>query len=80
MVDRTEFELEVVERLARLEIKIDSANGTVKKVCADVEVLKKESIIQKAQWDLMKKLSALTVGLIGVVATVVPILVAAHII
>lgn len=75
-----EFQLDVVQRLARIETKMDTQNGIVKKNCEDIVVLQKKSITHDAQWSLIKKLSAVIASAIGIAATVLPILISLKVI
>ena len=74
-MDNEEFQLEVVQRLTRIETKMDVQNGTVKQNSKDIQILNDKSKVHDAQWSLMKKLSAVGIGIIGIVSTVIPILV-----
>jgi hypothetical protein len=73
--DNKEFELEVIERLTRLETKVDYANGTVKTLCTDVSVLKEENLISEVQWKTIKRGFATIGGVLGVISVVLGIVV-----
>lgn len=75
-----EFQLEVIERLTRIETKQDSTNGIVKKNCEDIGTLQKKDIVRDTQWSLLKKLGAGGVTILGVSLSVLTFLIASHII
>jgi len=76
MTDRTEFELEVVQRLARIETKMDVQNGTVKKNCEDITNLEKSADKLSTQFSTVKKVLIVIGSGIGVLSTIVGIVLA----
>jgi len=76
MTDRTEFELEVVQRLTRIETKMDIQNGIVKKNCEDITNLEKSSDKLSVQFSTVKKVLIVIGSGIGVLSTIVGIVLA----
>jgi len=76
MTDRTEFELEVVQRLARIETKMDIQNGIVKKNCEDITNLENSANKLSTQFSTVKKVLIVIGSGIGVLSTIVGIVLA----
>jgi hypothetical protein len=76
MTDRTEFELEVVQRLTRIETKMDIQNGIVKKNCEDITNLEKSADKLGTQFSTVKKVLIVIGSGIGVLSTIVGIVLA----
>jgi len=75
MTDRTEFELEVVQRLTRIETKMDIQNGIVKKNCEDIDILKDANLENITERKTIKKMLVAIGSAIGVISTVLGIIV-----
>jgi len=76
MTDRTDFELEVVQRLTRIETKMDIQNGIVKKNCEDITNLDKSANKLSTQFSTVKKVLIVIGSGIGVLSTIVGIVLA----
>ena len=64
------FKLEVVNRLARIETKLDSQIEIVKKACTDIVVLQKKTDASETQYNTIKKMCVGTVGSITAILSI----------
>ena len=71
-----DFQLDVIDRLARLETKIDAFNGTQKKSCDKIEELEKRVNNSDTQLSTIKKCFIAVGAIIGVISTCLGIVMA----
>ena len=76
MTDRIEFELDVVQRLTRIEEKMDNQITRVDKICIDVKVLEDKELAADGERRMLKKVVAVIGGSIGIISTIIGIMVA----
>jgi hypothetical protein len=57
-IKEQDFQLDVIDRLARIETKMDAQNGVVKQAVIDIRNLKEKATMHDAQWKLLKKIGA----------------------
>jgi len=70
----SEFELEVVQRLTRIEGKVDTMNGSVRRHTKDIDNLKDANLVAITERKTLKKIVTIFGGSLGILATVIGIL------
>jgi flagellar motor component MotA len=69
-----DFQMDVIDRLARMETKIDTMNGSLKQHTKDIDNLKDANLVAITERKTLKKIITVFGGSLGILATVIGIL------
>lgn len=71
--DKTDFEFDVVQRLVRIETKMDNQIVLVNKVCEDVKILENKGLAADGERKMLRKIMTGIIAAIGVISTILGI-------